>query len=156
MTKGRVTAAVLAVSSAVLLAACGDSNQVGSSKLFKFSPRPAAPSPSPSPSPASVAPPPAPTQTHQAPPPPPASTFTITIASGTGTFGNSTVKAGTIVKWVNQDSVPRGVKATSPAGAFDSGLIPPGGSYSHTFAQSGSFQYQDSTRPWVTGTLTVQ
>jgi len=60
------------------------------------------------------------------------------------------------VIWVNQDSAPRGVEATQPAGAFNSGSIAPGASWSFVFNTKGSYQYSDSTRTWVVGTLNVQ
>lgn len=151
MTKVRIAVlAVPACAAVFLLSGCGDQAKYGSANITNFSPPPAAPSPSPSPS--QAAPPPSPVQTHhQTPPPPAASTFTIYITSSTGTFGNVTVKAGTIVKWVNQDTVDRGVTSST----FNSGPIPPGGSYSYTFGHTGTYQYSDSTRPWVQGMVTV-
>lgn len=64
----------------------------------------------------------------------------------------SAVYAGTPVVWHNRDTKPRGVQATN--GAFNSGLIAPGGSYTW-IGKPGNFPFRDITRPYVTGTLQV-
>ena len=50
-----------------------------------------------------------------------------------------TVTAGTTVTWANRGSIIH--TATSSSGAFDSGILNPGGSYSFRFAQAGTFSY---------------
>lgn len=62
------------------------------------------------------------------------------------------VYSRTPVVWHNRDVKPRGVAADN--GAFNSGPIPPGGSYTWV-ARAGSYAYHDITRPYVTGTLQV-
>ena len=65
-----------------------------------------------------------------------------------------TVPAGSTVRWENTSSVPHTATADPsqaadpehvelPEGAepFDSGIIQPGGSYSHTFTVPGRYQY---------------
>jgi plastocyanin len=69
---------------------------------------------------------------------------------------NITVAPGTTVTWVNNDSAPHTVTATDPAGAFDSGTLQPGQSYSFTFTQPGTtYAYYCAIHPSMTGTVTV-
>ncbi|MFN2465078.1 MAG: hypothetical protein ABR598_02295 [Candidatus Dormibacteria bacterium] len=95
-------------------------------------------------------------------PPPTAPQLTITInPDGSGATpqfdpSGALIHPGTRVVWVNKDIVARGVDATVPAGAFKSPSIPPGGSWSYTFASPGNFQYEDSTRPYATGSIQVK
>ena len=64
-----------------------------------------------------------------------------------------TIASGQTVTWVNQDSMSHTV--TSDTGIWDSGEIPPGGSYSRTFSSSGSFPYHCSFHPGMTGSVSV-
>jgi plastocyanin len=85
-------------------------------------------------------------------------TFEISInsdATTTGQFDPSQVRVfkGTIVKWTNRDKVARSVEAD--AGGFNSGSIPPGGTYTYKTATPGSFNYHDGTRPYAVGNLEV-
>jgi plastocyanin len=50
-----------------------------------------------------------------------------------------TVAPGTTVRWVNQGKHPHTVTAND--GRWDSGDIPPGGSYAATFQQPGTYYY---------------
>jgi plastocyanin len=65
-----------------------------------------------------------------------------------------TIKTGTKVTWVNDDSVAHTI-------TFDSGMVPnspilsPGQSYSVTFANLGSFNYHCSIHPMMLGTVIV-
>ena len=45
------------------------------------------------------------------------------------------VEPGTTVHWINEGSTQHTVFATSPAGAFRSGMLHPGESFAHTFPQ---------------------
>lgn len=63
------------------------------------------------------------------------------------------IKVGTTVKWTNEDSV--GHTATSQ-GNFDSGIISNGQSFSHTFNQSGVFDYICAPHPFMIGQITVE
>lgn len=58
-----------------------------------------------------------------------------------------------VVKVVNKDNQARSVTATK--GEFDSGLIPPNGEWFYTATTVGKFEFKDSTRPYVLGTLEV-
>lgn len=65
-----------------------------------------------------------------------------------------TVMKGATVTWTNDDTVPHTI--TSVTGLFDSGNIDPGATYSHTFTQTGSFEYSCTNHPNMPhGTVTV-
>lgn len=67
--------------------------------------------------------------------------------------GKFTVSMGTIVTWINQDTVAHTV--TDP-GVFDSGPIPPnGGRWSWGAASVGTFTYHCLIHPDMNGTVTV-
>jgi plastocyanin len=64
-----------------------------------------------------------------------------------------TVSAGSTVTWINNGAVPH--TATSDSGAFDSGVLQPGASFSHTFDTAGTFSYLCTIHPNMTGSITV-
>ena len=64
------------------------------------------------------------------------------------------IKAGTNVVWVNDDSVPHTI--TSDSGDFDSGNIAPGGSFNHTFTKAGSVSYHCNIHKTMKGQIIVQ
>ena len=68
----------------------------------------------------------------------------------------ATVYKGTIITWTNKDAQPRGVISSDGGKAFKSPLIAPGKSWSWTSSTVGNIAYEDSTRPYVTGTVTVR
>ncbi|MCH6586431.1 MAG: hypothetical protein IH792_05330 [Thaumarchaeota archaeon] len=99
-----------------------------------------------------------------------ASQSQVTIVQGTSTPGcedtNSChspykieVGAGGEVNWSNQDSaahtITSGNPADGPDGAFDSGLIKAGESFSQTFSQQGTFDYFCKLHPWAAGQVVV-
>jgi plastocyanin len=65
-----------------------------------------------------------------------------------------TVSVGTTVTWTNNDSVSHTV--TSLDDLFDSGDIAPGATFSHTFEQKGTFNYQCTIHPFMTGEIIVE
>lgn len=68
------------------------------------------------------------------------------------------VAAGTTVTWTNQDSVPHTVTAgtrDNPSGLFDSGNVDPGGTFTFTFADPGTYDYFCSIHANMDGTVTV-
>jgi plastocyanin len=68
-----------------------------------------------------------------------------------------TVKAGTTVTWVNCE--PTGIDAhtsTSDAGAWDSPFLESGAMYSHTFGETGQFDYHCEPHPFMEGMVIVQ
>lgn len=71
---------------------------------------------------------------------------TVSIPANAKTLGAAAygtnplvITAGATVTWVNNDSVPH--TATSDTGAWDSGTIAAGGSFSVTFNSVGTFPY---------------
>jgi len=71
-----------------------------------------------------------------------------------------TIDVGGEVVWENVDNAAHTVTSGSPAdgpdGAFDSSLIMAGGaSFSHTFADAGTFTYFCMVHPWMQGTVIV-
>jgi plastocyanin len=70
-------------------------------------------------------------------------------------FGPATIniKAGDSVTWLNQG--PTTHTATATDGSFDSGNLPKGKSFSHTFSKSGTFSYICKPHPFMKGTIVV-
>lgn len=85
----------------------------------------------------------------------------ITMVQGAGSPSNPEffrpasfqVRVGQTVTWVNRDANSHTV--TSNSGAFDSGDVPSGGSWTHTFTQAGAYDYHCSPHPWMRGTVVV-
>jgi plastocyanin len=65
----------------------------------------------------------------------------------------SGVRLGTVVRWVNKDTINRGVE--SQEAGFQSPLIPPGGTFDFKTDAKGTFNYQDTTRPYAVAVLQV-
>ena len=65
-----------------------------------------------------------------------------------------TVAPGTTVTWTNDDSFDH--TTTSDAKLWDSGLLAPGKSFSHTFNKVGSYPYHCAVHTFMTGTVTVK
>lgn len=77
----------------------------------------------------------------------------ITISGSGYSPASVTVAVGAIVKWTNEDSQPH--SATSP-GAFDSGVIAPGGgNWTWVAAVPGMHNYYSLLQPNMTGVITV-
>jgi hypothetical protein len=64
-----------------------------------------------------------------------------------------TAYTGSIVRWINKDTVERAVRADS--GQFASPIIKPGASWDYVAGTVGNFAYADDTRPYVKGELRV-
>jgi plastocyanin len=64
-----------------------------------------------------------------------------------------TVAAGETVTWSHEGGLPHTV--TAEDGAFDSGDLSGGDTFSHTFEEAGSFPYVCSIHPDMTGTVEV-
>lgn len=64
------------------------------------------------------------------------------------------IKKGTTVTWTNQDSVSHTV--TSDSGAFASGQLSNGGTFSQTFNTAGTFDYHCSNHPSMKGRIIVE
>jgi len=65
-----------------------------------------------------------------------------------------TITAGETVTWTNADPVVH--TATSTSGAFDSGDLDQGESYSVTFTTPGTYDYLCTPHPTMTGSIVVQ
>jgi plastocyanin len=67
--------------------------------------------------------------------------------------GTLELAAGATIVWTNVGQAPHTV--TSTDGLFDSGVLEPGQTFSHTFADVGSFAYSCAIHPDMTGTITI-
>jgi plastocyanin len=65
-----------------------------------------------------------------------------------------TINKGANVTWTNDDSTTHTV--TSDTGAFESGNLSPGNSFTHQFNETGTFSYHCTIHPSMIGTITVQ
>ena len=70
-----------------------------------------------------------------------------------------TIGVGESVTWYNDSTaahtVTSGNPEDGPDGVFDSGLFMGGDTFSHTFTESGQYQYYCQIHPWMTGTVIV-
>jgi plastocyanin len=65
-----------------------------------------------------------------------------------------TIKKGNSVTWTNSDTISHTV--TSDTGAFESGTMTNGKTFSFTFNEAGTFTYHCNFHPNMTGTIVVQ
>lgn len=71
---------------------------------------------------------------------------------------NLEVDVGTTVTWKNESDLTHTVTSGSNRdhdGTFDSGNVAPGGTFSYTFSQVGTFDYFCVPHPGMDGTVTV-
>jgi manganese oxidase len=80
-------------------------------------------------------------------------TTTVSIKNFAFNPPNATVAPGTTVTWVNNDQTAH--TATANDGAFDSGTLQPGQSYSFKFDKPGTYAYHCEIHPYMTATVTV-
>jgi plastocyanin len=81
-------------------------------------------------------------------------TRTVVIQNFSFKPAHITVKRGTRVTWINRDMTKH--TATASNGAFDSGILRPGQSYSHTFKTAGrTNNYHCEIHPFMRGSVTV-
>src|SRR5215208_106034 len=80
-------------------------------------------------------------------------TMTVSIEDFFFSPANMTVAPGTTVTWVNNGQAPH--TSTADDGAWDSGTLQPGESFSFTFDQAGTYTYHCSIHPDMTGAITV-
>ena len=81
-------------------------------------------------------------------------TRTVVIQGFSFNPAHITVKRGTRVTWINRDMTKH--TATASNGAFDSGILRPGQSYSHTFKTAGrTNKYHCEIHPFMRGSVTV-
>ncbi len=77
----------------------------------------------------------------------------VSIANFAFSPDTLTVKAGTTVKWTNNDTTTHTVTADDTS--FDSGNLDPGKSFSFTFKQAGTFSYHCSIHPTMKAKIVV-
>ena len=78
---------------------------------------------------------------------------TVVIEAMVFTPATLHVKRGDRVVWVNKDLVPH--TATAKARAFDSGRVAAGAAWTWVAARQGTFAYDCTYHPTMTGTLVV-
>jgi len=83
-----------------------------------------------------------------------AATHAVTIADFAFSPPMLTITAGDTVTWTNEDAVAH--TATSATGAFDSGDLAQGASFSFTFTTEGTYAYICTPHPEMTGQIVVQ
>lgn len=77
---------------------------------------------------------------------------TITIQNFSFNPGTLTVKQGTKVTWINQDSVTHTIKS----GTFNSQDLGKGNTFEFTFNDKGSFNYTCGIHPTMKGKIVVE
>lgn len=97
--------------------------------------------------------------------PSPASTVAVSIPQNAMTLGSNAydpnpvqITPGITVTWTNNDTVPHTVTSmldNSDPRFWDSGIIPPGGSFSRQFNDEGDFDYFCTLHPAMVGTVMV-
>lgn len=78
----------------------------------------------------------------------------IYMQNGTFNPNNLTVKIGTNVQWINNDTKQH--KIVSDNGIFQSNILNNGDSFSFTFAKAGIYGYHCGIHTSEVGTVTVQ
>lgn len=81
-------------------------------------------------------------------------THAIEIADFAFTPATLTIAVGDSVTWTNADAVVH--TATSTSGAFDSGDLATGESYTLTFSAPGTYDYLCTPHPTMTGRIVVE
>lgn len=86
----------------------------------------------------------------------PPSSVTVQIINYAFVPENVSIQANTTITWINNDTVAHYIVSDSGSPlALDSGVINPGGSYSHAFAINGIYPYHCSIHPFMKGNVTV-
>jgi plastocyanin len=65
-----------------------------------------------------------------------------------------TVAVGTSITWTNTDAITH--TSTADAGAWSSGLIPPGTTFTASFPTAGTYTYHCTIHPGMVGTVIAQ
>jgi plastocyanin len=133
---------LLALCLVVLLTACGGTTTTTSASTPTAAPTTAptaAPTSAPTPTPTT-----APTSTGNS----------VSIANFAFSPTSLTVKVGTKVSWTNNDTVTHTVTANK--GAFNSGPLAPGSTFSFTFTKAGTYSYHCNIHPSMMATIVVQ
>jgi plastocyanin len=83
-----------------------------------------------------------------------AATISIKIAASGFNPKTATINQSDVVTWTNVDSVNHQLVANT--GAFASGILKPGATFSFTFNAAGTYHYHDALKPTLTGTIVVK
>lgn len=86
-------------------------------------------------------------------PPSAPATVTVRVANRAYATPSLSIATGDTVVWTNADKDDHTV--TDRAGAFDSGVFAPGGSWRRTFTSAGTFTYFCDLHPSMVGSVTV-
>jgi plastocyanin len=133
---------LLALCLVVLLAACGGTTTTTTASTPTTAPTPtptSAPTTAPTPTPTT-----APTSTGNS----------VSIKNFAFSPASLTVKVGTKITWTNNDTVTHTV--TADKGAFNSGPLAPGSTFSFTFTKAGTYSYHCNIHPYMMATIVVQ
>ncbi len=84
---------------------------------------------------------------------PPAGATTVQIRDFAFDSASLTIPVGTTVAWTNADAAPHTVTALD--GAFDSGILDPGGGFAWEFSAPGTFPYRCDLHPQMEGSVEV-
>jgi plastocyanin len=82
-------------------------------------------------------------------------TRTLLIKNFSFKPANITIKRGTKVRWINNDSAAHTATANNKR-SFDSGRLGKGQSYTHTFKSVGKKPYHCEIHPFMRGRITVR
>ena len=78
----------------------------------------------------------------------------VSIANFTFTPAEITIAPGESVTWTNDDGAPHGLEYADGAKGTD--LLLPGASFSRQFDRSGTYDYNCSVHPYMTGRVVVR
>lgn len=98
------------------------------------------------------------TETQQVPSPSadgPEAARSVDISGFAFSSGTITIPAGTQVVWTNKDSAPHSV-ISDGGNELASDALSQGGSYSHTFAEPGTYEYHCGIHPSMKGKVIVE
>lgn len=82
-------------------------------------------------------------------------TYSVSIQNFAFSPSTLTIHVGDTVIWTNSDSVSHSVRSDSGS-EINSALLGNGQTYSHTFAQAGTYTYHCSVHPSMKGTVIVE
>lgn len=84
-----------------------------------------------------------------------ADTVAVDISGFAFQPGTVTIQVGDTVTWTNNDGTPHTATSTDNPALFD-GQMAPGGSFSFTFSDAGTFDYVCKIHPAMQGTVVVE
>ena len=146
--------------------ACGGGQQTGSDDVLDFEEQQkadqlGAATPSPTPRASAAAPAPTRTSAPAAKQQPSAQAYDVRLVAGNPYYAPGDqlrMPAGTTIRVTNADMTPersKGRSFTAENGAFDSGLIEPGATWTKLITQKGTYTIVDTALNFARATLTV-